>query len=301
MATLNMTDEDAYMSRVNQPLRTSDVKPIDTQEQVAEINKKTVDGLLNYHDRNAADGYFQSHPYDQMYTSHSLAVDEATLNNNYMKLIFGGKPDPKKDNIHLAYNHTIKQRAEAPITQENTLYTLNASDFVEGATATKDSLLKTFAETRRHFKGQIDSDTERFMKTRAGHELTQVTFYNKNVTPGGQAGRFHHTAGQHGHLQYRPDTKGLTSWWNLSSRTYAPDGDGGEVPLNYQNLHGNDPRTVPITDELRVVAPTPVGEFNLNDLGAYAGKDVDRFVQTHSDNNPSFSALFNDERQRKWV
>jgi len=291
--TFVLSEADAYTEKVAQPLRTQDHQPSETQQQVNNINTSTTDKLKQAHDKSQTAGYFQSHPYSQMFTSHSLAVDEATLNNRYMKLIFGGAPDPETDAIHMAYTHSAKQKAEAPIYKENTLNELNPSKFTEGEQATKESLMKTFKESRQYYKGVIDSDPERAMKNRAGHELTQTTYYGKDQN------RFHHLTGQHGHLQNRPDTSRLTSWQNLSSRTAAPDGFGGEVPLVIQNYFGDDPRTVPLTDEPRTTAPAPAPSNDM--LGAYSGNDVDRFVQTYTDNNPNFIGLFSDAKQRKFV
>ncbi len=298
-SSFNMIPEDEYASHVSQPLTPAAGRPVDAQNEVKRINHQVYEGLKNSFNNNVTDAYFQSHPFDQMYTSHSLAVDEATLNNNYMRAIFGGNSDPAKDSVHMAYAHASQQNAEAPTGR--VLYELNQSSFVEGKQATKDSLLETFADSRRYFAGQIDTDAERFMKARAGHELTEVTFYGKNVSGAGQAGRFHHLAGQHGHLQSRPNTEGLMSWCNLSSRTYAPDGQGGEVPLVIQGERGADPRTVPLTNELRAAVPDTPLTFNMNDTGSYAGAETDRYIQTYKDTNPLFTSLFQDSTQRRWV
>lgn len=297
-----MTEADKYAFKVNQPLRAGDSRPIDTQAEVARVNKETFDKLSTYHSRSAADGYFQSHPFDQMFTTQDLATDEATMSSNYMRLIFGGKEDPEKDEISGAYKHALKQRAEAAVTQGNVLESMSPSDFVAAEQVTKDSLLKTFSEQRRFFKGQIDTDAERAMKARVGHEMIDTTFYGKNIGDNGQAGRFHHLTGQHGHLQYRTDPSETKSWWNLSSRTYAPDGAGGEVPLIIQNEIGDDPRAVDISgSEVRVVAPEPNRTFNLNDIGIYPGKDIDAYVTSVATNNPTFDQQFKDSRQRRWV
>lgn len=290
-----MSEADEYLAKVNQPLTPSDSRPIDTQEEVDKINKQVFDKLADYHDRSATAGYFQSHPHDPIYTSHALALDEATLNNNYQRLIFGGQPDPVKDNIHMAYNRALRARAESTVARETTLENMNPLQFVPAEEATKDSVIETFAKTREYHKGQLDTDAERFMKSRAGHELTQVTYYGKNQ------GRFHYVAGQHAHLQFRPDSSNFKSWCNLSSRTYAPDGDGGEVPLVIQNQNGLDPRAVPLSHELRSVNPEPMGMFNLNDTGNYPGRDVDQYVQNYDNKNYLFEQLFSDQRQRRWV
>jgi hypothetical protein len=295
-----MTEADAYASTVSQPLTPAAGRPIDMKQDVERINHKVYQGLIDNHNRNVVEGYFQSHPFDQIYTAQALAVDQATLSSNYMRCIFGGQEDPAKDALHMAYTKAQLARAEAPTGR--VLYELGQADFVEGAQATKDSLLETFAQTRRFFKGQIDTDAERFMKNRADHGITQVTFYGKNVDEAGGAGRFHRTAGQHGHLQYRPDTTGMPGWWGLSSKTWAPDGSGGEVPLIIAATDASsDPRQVPLTSELRVAVGDPVRTFNMNDAGSYPGRDVDRFVRDYTENNPQFEDIFRDTAQRRYV
>lgn len=298
---LTISPRDLYESTVHQPLDTQDSKPVVVNERVDKFNEETFQALLTDWKRNATEGYFQSHPYDQMYTGRDLAVDEATLSNNYMRIIFGGRENPDTDNIHMAYNHVIKQRAEAPTLKENTLYELNPLKFVEAMPATKDSLLQTFAEQRMFFQGQIDSDTERMLKQRPTHDIIHFTTYGKDVTPGGQAGRFHYVAGQHGYLQYRPDTKNFFPWENLSSKTYAPMGDGKEVPLDYENVYGDDPRQVPITQQPKIDVPEPAAVFNFNNTGGYPGAEVDRYLTNYVTKDPPFASLFRQSAQRRWV
>ena len=295
----NMSSEDAYSSSNHEPLTPQAGRPIDTKDSVARINKMVYDGLRNQHEKNETDAYFQSHPFDYMYTSQSLAIDSATLSNNYMRAVFGGNIDEKKDNIHMAYNHATMQNAEAPTGK--VLYSFKPEDFIEGEQATKDSLLKTFAESRRHYNGQLVSDAEAFMRARSGHELTQVVYYGKNISEAGQAGRFHHLAGQHGHLMDRPNTEGLLSWSNISSRTFAPDGLGGEVPLMIQASTGPDPRTVPLPSDLPSAVPDAPRTFNFNDTGSYAGRDIDRFQTAHVETGGGFlTGMFAEPGQRRW-
>lgn len=294
--TMSEREFNDYMSTVSGPLTTDSTRPIDTSDARDRINRQVFNDLIKFHDKTSTDAYFQSHPFSNLYTSHTLAVDEATLQDNYMRIIFGGAPDPEKDNINLGYVHALKATETAPT--GGFLRELTPGHFVEGKQATKDSLLDTFARTREYHRGQLDSDAERFMKARVGHELTHVTYYGKDVTPAGQASRFHFVTGQHGHLQHRPDTTGMQSWWNLSSKTYAPDGNGGEVPLRIQAEIGEDPRQVPISDDLKVYHKEPLGEFNNNDIGSYPGRDTDRFVTDYVEDNPNFTSLF--QNQRKW-
>ena len=276
-------------------LRTDDILPIDTDTARDQENKRVYQGLISAHQRNVVEGYLQSHPLDFMYTSKDLAVDQWELSNNYMGLIFGGKPDPNGDNIHLAYNHATKQKAEAATANTKTLDELNPLSFVEGKPATKDSLLETFAESRRYFKGRIDSDTERMMKQRPTHDVIHTTFYGKNI------GRYHHITGQHGHLQYRPDTSNFTPYENLSSRTYAPMGNGKEVPLKYEYVYNDDPRRVPVTNDPKVAVPEPVGSMNFRDAGLYPGREVDRYKFDYVEENPGFAAQFSVAGQRRWA
>ncbi len=300
LQTLNISPQDMYNSTVHQPLRTDDSKPVDFQDRVDNVNAKTFDYLLNDFKRNATEGYFQSHPYDQIFTSKDLATDEWTLSNNYMRLIFGGKPDPKTDNIHMAYNHTIKQRAEAPTLKENTLYEMNPLSFVQARNSNKEDLLKTFQDGRQYWKGQIDSDTERALKQRPTHELIHTTYYGKDVTSGGQAGRFNYVTGQHGYLQFRPNTDNFFPYENLSSKTYAPMGNGKEVPLKYENVYGDDPRRIPIDHQPKIDA-IPAQTFNFNDSGSYPGREVDRYLQNYVQKDPPFASLFRTSSQRRWV
>lgn len=298
----NISQADAFAYKDSRALRSGAEQPSQVQEQIDRANKATLDKLVNFHERSAADGYFQSHPFGQMFTAQDLATDEATLSNNYMRLIFGGKTDPDKDMIAGAYKHALKQRAEAAVTQGSVLENMNPLDFVEGKQDTKDAVLQTFAEQRRFFKGQIDTDAERAMKARVGHEIIETTFYGKNVHDNGMAGRFHYTTGQHGHLQYRQPPADTKSWWSLSSRTYAPDGEGGEVPLMIQNQLGLDPRTIPIdSNEVRVVAPDPANTYNFNDIGLYPGKEIDAHIDTVMRENPTFDQRFKEPMQRRWV
>lgn len=298
---LTIAPRDLYNSVVHQPLRTDSSSPVDTYNKTQDINEEVFEGLLKNWERNSVEGYYQSHPYDQIFTGRDLAVDAATLSNNYMRIIFGGRPDPNTDAIHMAYNHTIKQRAEAPTSRENTLYELNPLSFVESQPASKESLLETFQEQRQYWKGQIDSDTERALKQRPTHDLIHFTTYGKDVTPGGQAGRFNFVTGQHGYLQFRPDTSSFFPYENLSSKTYAPMGNGKEVPLDYQNVYGDDPRRIPITTQPKIDAPSPAAVFNFNDTGSYPGAEVNRYMMNYAERDPPFASLFRKSSQRRWV
>ena len=297
---LTITPTDLHDSTVHQPLRTDDSRPVPFQERVNEVNEQVFSELLQDFNKNQTKGYFQSHPYDQIFTAQDLAADEWTLSNNYMRLIFGGKPNPYTDNIHLAYNHSIKQRAEAPVTKEDTLYIMNPLDFVESKNSNKDDLLDTFAKMRRYYKGQIDTDTERALKQRGTHRTTHTTFYGKGISQAGQATRFNYVTGQHGDLQFRPDTSNFYPYENLSSKTYAPMQDGKEVPLAYDILYGDDPRSVPIDHRPKII-PEPVSVFNFNDTGPYAGAEVDRYLQNYVQRDPPFASLFQNAGQRRWV
>lgn len=251
-----------------------------------------VRALEDFFQRSVQSAYFQSHPYDQMFTGFDAKVDEITLNNNYMRLIFGGKPDPTKDNIDLAYNHALRQIAESPVDKDSLLENMNPLAFVPGEEATKDSLLDTFAKQRQFFKGKVDSDTERFLKTRPTHKLIANTYYGKRITQSGTSERYNHVRGQND-LLYRPtDLQDFHPVENLSSKTYAPDGDGGEVPLNYDNVHGLDPRVVPIDGQ---ALPLPY-DF-IQDAGSYPGNEIDRY-DTRDMEQGSIAYLFHQYKPR---
>jgi hypothetical protein len=301
MNSFEISPQDLYASTVHQPLRTDDSSPVELQEQTNKLNEDVFEFLLNDFHKNQTEGYFQAHPYDQIYTAKDLATDEWTLANNYMRIIFGGRPDPKTDNIHMAYNHSIKQRATAPTLKEQTLYEMNPLQYVEAKPASKESLLETFQKSREYWKGMIDTDTERALKQRPTHDLVHTTYYGKDVTPGGQAGRFNFVTGQHGYLQFRPDNRNFFPFENLSSKTYAPMGNGKEVPLDYQNVYGDDPRRVPIDHQPKVQAPSPAATFNFNDTGSYPGREVDRYLQNYVEKNPPFASMFRTSAQRRWA
>ena len=301
MQALQISTQDRHVIDHQDPLTTYGSRPLDNYDSNNETNEEVHAGLVNNFNKNKTAGYFQSHPYDQIFTAQDMAVDELTLANNYMRIIFGGDVDEKTDNIHMAYNHTIRARADAATTKENTLYELNPLDFVEGKKASKDSLLETFAEQRQFWKGQIDSDTERALKQRPTHKMIHTTTYGKNITPGGQAARFNHVTGQMGHLQFRPKTDNFFPNQDLSSNTFAPQQDGTEVPLNYQNLHDDDPRKMNITNQPKIDVPSAVSTYNFNHAGTYAGSEVSRYTQNYVNENPTFSGHFKTSGQRRWI
>ena len=261
--------------------------------RVDQDEKRAIRSLEDFYKRSVESAYEQSHPYDFMFTGSDLKVDEQTLNNNYMRLIFGGKPGPG-DNIDLAYNNSIRQMAEAPITKDSIIGQQNPSQFVEGEQATKDSLLRTFAEQRQFYKGAVDSDAERALKTRPTHRLISTTYYGKDQK------RYNHVRGQ-AHLLNRPThLENFVPNENLSSRTYAPDGDGGEVPLSYENTNGLDPRSVKVAGEAgKMMAPkTAPMAYNFTDVGNYAGREVDRHMFNFAEEDPGFTAQFHQFKPR---
>lgn len=229
-------------------------------------------------ERSHEAGYRQSHPYGYMFTGLDLKKDELSQSNNYMRLIFGGKPDDEKDGIHRAYNHAIRQVAESPVQADSVLGHLNPAAFVPGGEATKDSLLDTFAEQRRYYKGAVDTDAERALKSRPTHKLIHTTHYGKNLGQNGSSGRYNHVRGQN-HLLHRPKNLGnFMPQENISSKTYAPNGEGGENVLNHGVAFGADPRAVNITGgEGRIDGGDPIREFKFTDTGMYAGNEIDRY------------------------
>lgn len=252
-------------------------------------NKLELGDLKGVFDKSTTRAYEQSHPYGKMlYPGEDLAIDEVAKDNKYMQLIFGGEPGPQ-ETAHLAYNHTVRQIAEAPMERDSLLETMNPMSFVEGAPASKDSLLETFAEQRTYYKGAVDSDAERALKQRPTHRMISTTLYGKKQQ------RTNHVRGQ-AHLLHRPKNDGsFRPQENLSSRTFAPMEDGGEVPLNFELAFGPDPRNVRVTGEAgKMMAPKNVSQHSSwVDTGNYVGREIDRQVLAfEEDQNPQFRAMF---------
>jgi hypothetical protein len=243
--------------------------------------------LINYY-RSVDLGYKQSHQLNRMFTGADLKADELTLNNNYMKLIFGGKPSDL-DNIQLAYNHTIRQMADTPIEADSLLENMNPDAFVPVGEASKDSMLEAFARARQFYPNESISDAERFLKTRATHNLISTTYYNKRLTGDGQSIRHNHVRGQND-LLYRADTRHFYPTENLSSRTFAPDGNGEEVPLDAEAVYGIDPRSIKVDSDGR----TPGDD--MNDAGIYFDS---MYTEDLNDYNNAFVSLFADNADRR--
>ena len=182
--------------------------------------------------------------------------------------------------------------AEAPVSKDSLIGHQNPLEFVQGEEATKDSLLRTFAEQRKFYKGAVDTDAERFLKTRPTHKLIATTFYGKNITQSGTSVRYNHVRGQADLINRPMHLTKFRPIENLSSKTYAPNGDGGEVPLNYENTNGLDPRAVSITDEPRYDVGAIPEQYNFNTVGGYPGRDVDSYMFDFAEQNPTFSSLF---------
>ena len=267
---------------------------------VMQNEENNVKALQDYFVHSVKEGYYQSHPYDQMHLGNDMRIDELASNNTFMKLIFGGQPD-KYDNINLAYNHSIRQMAESPVEKDSIVDQQNPLKFVAGAECDKDAVLKTFAEQRQFYKGAVDTDVERFLKSRPTHNLIATTFYNKKANSAGQSLRYNHVRGANDLIYESADTiKNFYPQENLSSRTFAPDGKGGRVPLKYENIYGPDARLVPISDEARFPAPEPIQEFSASDLGLYYGNEIDRYVFNFAQiSNPSFANLFEQYKARQ--
>lgn len=248
--------------------------------------------LLEGFHRGADAAYAQSHPYEQMFTGPTLAADAVAQNNTYMKLIFGGEPAPS-DNIDGAYNHAVRQMAEAPIEKDSMLSHQNPLAFVPVGEASKDSLLEAFAKERDFYAGAIDSDAERALKSRVTHRLVSTTFYGKKLAADGTSLRNNHVRGQND-LIYRPmNLQDFRPWENLSSKTYAPDGQGGEVPLSATAVYDVDPRDVPIPGAN--AAPAAVDQPDFTDFGMYAGASTDAFAPLP---DTGIQMLFADDRRR---
>lgn len=253
--------------------------------------------LIDYYNRSVTAGYFQSHPYGQMHMGQDMKLDEAALANNYMKLVFGGKPDPERDNIDLAYNHALRQMAESPVEKDSLLGHQNPLAFVPLGTCDKDAILETFKKQRQFYKGSVDSDAERMLKTRPTHNLIATTCYGKDITWNnkgtGASARYNHVRGQADLLNRPTNLQNFHPWQSLSSKTFAPMEDGGEVPLNYENAFGADARAIKVTDEPRVPVKGYSGQWDEQDLGNYFSSDINRYMFNFADEaNPGFAGLF---------
>lgn len=258
-----------------------------------EAEARGINFLENFH-KSAESGYKQSHQYDLMFTGQGLAVDQVVLDNNYMKLIFGGEPGPL-DNIQMAYDYTLRQIAESPIERDTLLSHMNPLSFVPVGEASKDSLLETFAKERQFYAGAIDSDAERALKTRPDWRLISTTTYGKKLTATGGSIRNNHVRGQND-LIYRPmNLENFRPYENLSSMTYAPDGNGGEVPLSEIAVYDVDPRDVPVPGVS--AAPAVVDEPDHTDFGMYAGQNADAYAPLPPA-PAGFELLFDDDRRR---
>ena len=257
--------------------------------------QKNIEALENYFERSTRSGYFQAHPYGQMHLGMDMKMDELTNSNNYMKLIFGGKPNPERDNIDLAYNNAIRQMAESPVEKDSIIGHQNPAAFVPREECSKDAILETFEKQRQFYKGAIDSDAERFLKARPTHKLISHTCYGKKLSKSGTSLRYNHVRGQADLINRPTELENFKPDGNLSSKTFAPDGKGGEVPLNYENVYGLDPRAVKVkgTPKYDVKPPLSQQQWNFNDMGSYSGADIDRYMfDWANDANPSFIKQF---------
>ena len=268
------------------------IPPAVWPEYMRKVSKRDEDAaikdLIDYYNRSVQLGYFQSHPYDQMHMGADMKLDEAALSNNYMKIVFGGKPDPERDNIDLAYNHALRQMAESPVEKNSLLNHQNPLAFVPAGNCDKDAILETFKQQRQFFKGAIDSDAERALKTRPTHNLISTTFYDSKLAwaSGGTSLRYNHVRGQNDLLNRPTDLQNFRPWGDLSSKTFAPDGEGGEVPLDYMNVYGPDARAIKVTDEPRVDVKGYASQWDEQDLGNYFGNDTDRYLFNFADQDP---------------
>jgi hypothetical protein len=249
--------------------------------------------LENHFAKSVTNGYFQSHPYDQMHLSADMMLDQLANSNTYMKLIFGGEPSPY-DNIDLAYNHSIRQMSESLVEGGDK----NPPDaFVPVGECGKDDILRTFEEQRRFYKGVVDTDVERALKQRPTHNLIATTFYGKKGSPT-ESARYNNVRGQND-LQFVNIDPSFRPNENLSSRTYAPMENGGFVPLDFNGAYGDDARAVPLTNEPRMPAAF---SDDYTDLGNYAGFEPSASYVTAMSHVPgqqgAFVGLFHQNKQR---
>jgi hypothetical protein len=167
---------------------------------------------------------------------------------------------------------------------------------LDGPEPTKEDMLKTFNEQRNFAKDRYVTATERALKSRNTHLLTQTTYYGKRTN------RFHNIAGQGAELVYPPTiTKEDVFNQNLSSRTYAPQTDGTRVPLSVDVAYEVDPRIVPATLEPRYDSrfDLPKNKFGSEEFGEYYGNQVDRVVSNYEETNPAFEMIIGQMKPRQ--
>lgn len=214
-------------------------------------------------ERGTRAAYQQSHPYEHLYTAQALKEDELTLNNNYMKIIFGGDVHPN-DFQQRAYNFAMKQVAETPMLASSGSAQPDYGAVLRSQSdraVTKDSLIDAFRTSRHLFKGRVDTESEQAIKSRASADLTLYTFHGKRQM------RTHPVGGQAVHLEVKPSE--CTPQSLLSSRTYATQDDGTAAPL-YTRLYDEDPRAVSLSSEPRTIPDARPG-----DVGPYQGMQRD--------------------------
>lgn len=242
----------------------------------------------NIRDINDALTYRQSHPLGFMFAGHDLMMDKQQLQQNYMGLIFGG-PDSKLDNIDRAYTKSLTQAAEAPVESDSLLAHQKPMQFPLPPSNTQD-LLETFAKQRQYYKGVVDSDIERALKSRATHETLLTTYYGKRLQ------RLDPVHGQAGYDQYAMNLpKDFAPNQNISAYTGAFNDAGGRNPLAYVP-------TEPLGDiSQKMASKSYVAPLEEPDFGNYVGKDAELYAppKTETAADKAFAQIFKDSIKKR--
>lgn len=211
--------------------------------------------------------YKNVHAYDQMITSADLATDEATLQNNYMKLIFGGLPDPlvNERDVQRAYQTLDTHIEQSHLLHDDLLNHMDPERFVpRGEEPSKEDILNTFAEMRKTHSQGYENEIDRGYNERLTPAQANVMYYGKNLN------RYHRVLGQ---MEFLPDlvTANMRSADHaLSSRTHAPFENNTQVPHNIQLTYDTNQRDIPGLGALGrpqiIQEPRP---YNILDDGLY--------------------------------
>lgn len=262
--------------------------PAKTNMKTAQTRQSTIEGLQqsksapNFKNINDALSYRQANPLGFMYTGRDLMLDKQQMQQNYMSLIFGGR-DSEFDNIDRAYTKSLNEAAEAPVESDSLLANQKPMSFHDLPPTTPQDLLETFADQRQYYKGVVDSDIERALKSRATHETLLTTYYGKRLQ------RLDPVHGQAGYDQYSPIVpKGFAPDQNISAYTGAYNEHGGRNPLAIVSSE-------PLGDTSQeLAARSYVVPMSKPDYGNYYGRDADLQTppQTESEADKAFANIF---------
>lgn len=212
--------------------------------------------------------YDSAHVFDQMITPEQLLTDQNTLQNNYMKLIFGGLPDihDSTQAVQRAY-HNIESTLQESNFMRGDIMNKDLQKFVpvgDDQTLSKDDIVQTFIDMRSHSGPTQGSSVLRGLTQWASPADTAVTYYGKNQS------RFHLILGQHQVDLLGKPPPGFKPYENLSSRTFAPRENGEQVPLHIEITDDYDPR---MFDDLVSLRSINSISDNVIDTGIYYGQE----------------------------